>query len=492
MLNLQALINRKIQARIKARTERRAEGKRPKIESLANLPLLDFVPRVTPRWQRPKHLARVAELFERARRGERVRALVSAPPRHGKTELVLHAIPWYLAARQADTVAYIAYGAQFAQGKSRLARGYAREAGFRFSDEFNTVAEWRNTQGGGCIATGIDGPLTGKGAHLLLVDDPHKDRVEAESPHARDLVEEWFRGTGLTRLEPNGSAIVFQQRWVADDLIGRLHAATEEHWEYINLPALYDPETGEADDENGVPLWPERWSLEALNALRLEVGEYNWASQYGGNPRPRGGRVYQRDPMRYAEPDLDDALLVLSIDGAGTEDTRADFTAAVAQAIKGHGHTQTSDILEVWQDQLTPEHCAPKLLEFQQRRGGGALHIEATRDGKAIATALLAIEPELHIILVPVVGDKFVRAQSSAAAWNQGRIRVPAHAPWLTPFLAQVSRFTGVGSMKDDMVDAFTLGWNLVAEAPPIQEAAMPPVQPPTNDDRDASFFAER
>ena len=81
---------------------------------------------------------------------------------------------------QTDTVAYIAYGAQFAQGKSRLARGYAREAGFRFSDEFNTVAEWRNTQGGGCIATGIDGPLTGKGAHLLLVDDPHKDRVEAE------------------------------------------------------------------------------------------------------------------------------------------------------------------------------------------------------------------------------------------------------------------------------------------------------------------------
>lgn len=492
MINLQALINQRLRERLKAKEARKAEARRPRVEDLAALPLLDYVPRVTPRWQRPKHLARVAELFERARRGERVRALVSAPPRHGKTELVLHAIPWYVGGCPAHTVAYVAYGAQFAHGKSRLARGYAREAGFRFSPDFDTIAEWRNTAGGGCIATGIDGPLTGKGCHLLLVDDPHKDRPEAESPHARDLVEEWFRGTGLTRLEPGGSAIVFQQRWVADDLIGRLEAATDEHWEYVNLPALMDPETGEQDDENGVPLWPERWSREALLALKLEVGEYNWASQYGGNPRPRGGRVYQRDPARYVDPNLDDAYLVLSVDGAGTEDTRADFTAAVAQAIRGHGHTQTSDILEVWQDQLTPERAAPKLYEFQQRRGGGALHIEATRDGKAIARALWAIEPNLVIELVTVVGDKFVRAQSSAAAWNQGRVRVPAHAPWLADFLSQVSKFTGVGSTKDDMVDAFSLGWNLIAEGPVTEEATTPPPTEPEDDSRSLSAFASR
>lgn len=490
MINLQALISQRVRDRLKARAERKAAAKRPKAEDIAGLSLLDFVPRVTPRWQRPEHLARVAELFERARRGERVRALVSAPPRHGKTELVLHSIPWYLAGRQTDTVAYVAYGAQFAHGKSRFARAYAREAGFQFSPDFDTIAEWRNQRGGGCIATGIDGPLTGKGCNLLIVDDPHKDRVEAESPHARDLVEEWFRGTGLTRLEPEGSVIVFQQRWVSDDLIGRLEAANEG-WEYINLPAIYDPETGEQDDEDGVPLWPERWSREALLALKLEVGEYNWASQYGGNPRPRGGRVYQRDPVRYVDPRLDDALLVLSVDGAGTEDTRADFTAAVAQAIRGHGHTQTSDILEVWQDRLIPEHSAPKLYEFQQRHHG-ALHIEATRDGKAIAKALLAIEPNLDIRLVPVVGDKFIRAQSSAAAWNQGRVRVPAHAPWLTDFLAQVGRFTGVGSTKDDMVDAFTLGWNLVAEGAPVEDLPAPPVPPPVDEARDLAAFAAR
>lgn len=417
--------------------------------------LLDFVPRVTPRWQRPKHLARVAALLERARRGERVRALVSAPPRHGKTELLLHSIGWHLDANPYDTVAYVSYGAQFAQSKSRLARDYALNAGFDAHPEFFTVAEWRNRRFGGCVATGIDGPLTGKGFNLLLLDDPHKDRIEAESPLLRDRVEEWFRGTALTRLEPGGSVIVFQQRWHTDDLVGRLERATDEHWEYVNLAAITD----------GEPLWPERWSLEELEKLRREVGEYNWSSQYGGNPIPRGGKVFQRDAARYVTPQIDGARIVLSVDGAGTEGTRSDFTAAVALAVSGTGAAMTGDVLEVWQAQMTPEHSAPELLAFQQRHGGGKFHIEATRDGHSIARTLKAIEPELRIEFVAPIGDKFVRAQPAAAAWNQGRVRVAQHAPWVPVFLNQADKFTGVGSKKDDMVDAFTQAWNVAAES---------------------------
>lgn len=415
--------------------------------------LLDYVPRITPRWQRPDHLAPVAALLDRARRGERVRALVSAPPRHGKTELLLHAIPWYLDARPLEGVAYLSYGAQFAQSKSRLARDYARAAGWDAHPEFDTVAEWRNRVFGGCVATGVGGPLTGKGFGLVLFDDPHKDRVEAESPLMRDRVEEWFRGTVLTRLEPGGSVIVFQQRWHGEDLYGRLAAATDERWETVNLEAL--------DEATGKPLWPSRWTRDELEKLRREVGEYNWFSQFKGNPVPRGGRVFQRDAARYITPSIEGARIVLSVDGAGTENTRADYTAAIAQAIKGEGDTQTSDVLEVWQAQLTPEHAAPELLAFQRRHGDGLLHIEATRDGKAIGAALKSIEPALRIEYVPPIGDKFVRAQPVAAAWNQGRVRVPMHAPWVPGFLSQAERFTGVGSRKDDMVDALTQGWNV-------------------------------
>jgi predicted phage terminase large subunit-like protein len=448
--------------------------------------LLDYIPRITPKWQRPVHLAPVARLFERSRRGERVRALVSAPPRNGKTELVLHAIPYYLEARPDRTVGYVSYGAQFAEGKSRLARDYARNAGFNFHPEFNTVGEWRNDQFGGCVATGIGGPLTGKGLDLLVVDDPHKDRVEAESPLLRDRVEEWFRGTGLTRLEPDASVIVFQQRWHPDDLFGRCENAVDEGWEIINLPALYDPATGEPADD-GVPLWPQRWTREALQKLRIEVGEYNWWSQYFGKPRPRGGKVFQRDPARYIEPSLDGARIVLSVDGAGTESTRSDFTAAVALAVIGYGSELRGDVLEVWQDQLVPERAAPELLAFQRRHGGAPLRIENTRDGKAIASALKKIEPDLVIELITPIGDKFIRAQPAAAAWNQGRIRVPMHAPWVPKFLAQADKFTGVGSKKDDMIDALSQGWNVaLGLAQPAEDPPDPDVSSRWSDNGDS------
>jgi predicted phage terminase large subunit-like protein len=436
------LTQEELEAIHRAESEERLEG-----ESL-----LDFVPRITPRFMRPGHLARVADAIERARRGERVRALVSAPPRHAKTELLLHGIPYYLGSNPSDSVAYVSYGAQFAHGKSRLARGYAHEAGFSFHPDFNTVAEWRNTSGGGCVATGIDGPLTGKGFNLALVDDPHKDRIEAESPLARDRVEEWFRGTLLTRMEPGGSVLVFMQRWHDDDLVGRLLKDADTPWEYIALEAI--------DDEMVSPLWPERWSPADLASLRNEVGEYNWWSQYKSKPRPRGGKVFQRDPVRYLEPAIEGARIILSLDGAGTEDTRADHTAAMALACTGARDQLRVDIIECWRDQLTPEHAAPHVLAFQQRNGGGEFLIESTRDGKAIAAALRKIEPRIRIRFVPPIGDKFIRAQPGAAAWNQGRVRVPMHAPWVPAMLTEFEKFTGVGSRKDDQVDAFSQGFN--------------------------------
>jgi predicted phage terminase large subunit-like protein len=424
--------------------------------------LLDYIPRITPRFMRPMHLAPVAKLIERARRGERVRALISAPPRHAKTELLLHGIPYYLAANPTDSVAYVSYGAQFAHGKSRFARGYAETAGFNFHPEFNTVAEWRNTEGGGCVATGIDGPLTGKGFQLLLLDDPHKDRIEAESPRARDVVEQWFRGTATTRVEPGGSILVFMQRWHDDDLVGRLLRDADSEYEYIALEAIDDAET--------TPLWPERWTIDDLAKLRAEVGDYNWWSQYKSKPRPRGGKVFARDPARYVEPDLSGARIILSVDAAGTEGTKSDYTVGGALAFRGVGTEMVCDILDLWRDKKTPETAAPMLFEFQQRVAKGVpFYIEATAHGKQLHKALKAIEPGLRITEIPPIGDKFVRAQPVAAAWNQGRVRIPMHAPWVPEFITEFEKFTGLADRHDDQVDMLSLGWNAAAaNGPPV------------------------
>jgi predicted phage terminase large subunit-like protein len=399
----------------------------------------------------------VARLLERARRGEIVRALVFAPPRHGKSELFLHAIPWWLAEHPEHTVGYITYGAQFSEAQSRKAREYAAASGFVARPDFDTVGEWRNAQFGGCVATGIDGPTLGKGFHLLIIDDPHKNRVEAESPRQRDLVHDSFKGTLEQRMEPGGSIVVTHQRWVDDDLIGRLK--TEGGWEVVELPAI------RAD---GAPLWPERYDLAALDRLRRN-NDYNWWSQYMGTPRPRGGAVFKKEPLRFEGGGRDGRRIVLSVDSAGTESTRSDWTVAVAMAFDGTGASMTANIVDMVRVQLEPQDAAKVLRDFQRRNGGGVMHIERSRDGRSQSAALRKICPDLRLIEVAPVGEKFIRAQPYASGWNDepSRVAVPADAtahPWVPDLLAEHRLFTGRGDKHDDVIDACSQGWNVAGE----------------------------
>ena len=316
-------------------------------------------------------------------------------------------------------------------------------------------AEWRTTQRGGCLATGIGGPLTGQGCKVAFVDDPVKNREEAESALIRQRTWDWFTSTLWTRIEPGGSCIVLHTRWHEDDLIGRLARGDMPGvaWEVVNLPAI----SLDADGTERA-LWPERWPVEEL-AHKRAANEYDWASLYQGAPRPRGGAVF-RTPARYQEPQLDGARIVLAVDPAGSESTRADWTVAVALAVTGHGAEMRADVLDAERFRAETGEAARRLLAFQRRRGGGALHIEASRDGKSIAKTLRDIAPELVLHELAPRGDKFVRSQPLATAWNDGRVRVPMSAAWLPEYLSVFERFTGVNDRHDDDVDATAHAWN--------------------------------
>ena len=223
----------------------------------ADAGLLDAIPRVSPRYEPPVHLAPVVELLERSRR-EPVRGLVSVPPRHGKTELIAHGLAWLLSRDPRRTHAYVTYAAQVAYSKSRSIRDYARTLGVPIRPDAEALHEWRTPERGGLLATGIGGPLTGHGVDgVLVVDDPTKNREEAESAVLREKNHGWFTSVAMTRVEPRGSVIVVHTRWHEDDLIGRL--AGEADWEYVNLPAI-------APD--GAALWPSRWPVEELAKKR--------------------------------------------------------------------------------------------------------------------------------------------------------------------------------------------------------------------------------
>lgn len=438
-------------------------------------PLLEFVPRISPHLLAPRHLAPLAAALERTLT-ESVDLCVSVPPQHGKTELILHAIAQGLALRPADTVGYVSYAAEQAYSKSRLARDYAQAAGVTLRADSNATHEWRTVQGGGLLATGIGGPLTGQGVRRLIVDDPFKSRDDADSPLMRQRACDWLTSTGTTRVPEDGSRIIVQTRWHDDDLIGRMESGKYGPWEVINIPMLAD-DRGQPSDEGTRVLWPRQqlpdgrwvgWTLPGVHKRRVALGPYDWWSLCQGKPRPKGGAIFGKDnvePARYdagpdGKPSLEGARVVLAVDPAGTEDTAADHTVAVAVAMRGYGDDQVGDLLDVLRVQLEPQQSAPFLLAFQQKWGNGALLIEASRDGKALKKALQKIEPRLRIRLIPPIGDKFTRAQPLAAAWNKGRFRLPRAAEWLLDLLTEFSKFTGLGDAHDDQVDACAHAWN--------------------------------
>lgn len=424
--------------------------------------LVDFVPSISPRFAAPRHLRPFAELIQRAVR-EPVRALVSVPPRHGKTELILHSIPWILRQFPEYPIGYVSYAADISRSKSRSARDYARLASIELREDANALNEWRTPQNGGVLATGIGGPLTGQGLRILFVDDPIKNREEAESLTIRERNYQWFTSTAMTRLEPEGSAIVCHTRWHEDDLVGRLKGETQrwydtngsegEEWECLNLQAL-DEITGEA-------LWPERWSAEVLEKRKRTVGPYDWASLFQGDPRPREGKLF-RDPARYTTAEVDGRRIIIGVDVAGTASTRANWTVASVMAFDGYGDELQADVVEVlrMQEEI-PEVC--RRLERLQQTYGAPLIVEAAGIGKAVPQTLRDVNPRLDITAVNPIGDKWTRAQSYAAGWNSGRVRVPltdSGAPWLQAFVGVHKDFTGKGDACDDDVDSGAHSWN--------------------------------
>jgi hypothetical protein len=450
--------------------------------------LLDFLPRHWPGLISPRHLAPLANLFERVVRGERVRALVSVPAQHGKTTLLLAGIAWLLRRQPTWPVAYVTYAQDQADTQSILAQRVALSAGAITGSERQTLRTWSTPRGGSAFFTGVGGPLTGNPARLLLIDDPYKNRIEADSPLTQSRVEDYLTSVGLTRLPEDGSAISVHTRWNENDLNGRLGRGEigAGDWETVNLPFLSNV-SGEADDTGDVVLWPREqlatgawvgWTPEGARQRLREVGPHDAASIYQGHPRPRGGTVY-RQPDRCLMPHLTGSRLVIGADCAGTDGPLSNHSVFVALAVRGYGETMTADVAGILRLKLRPEHAAPPVLAWQRSFGGTPLHIEATRDGRDLGAALQRIAPGLAIAYVGATGDKFLRAQPSAAAWNAGRIRVPVDARTmrsttdddLSDFVRVTTRFTGMGDAHDDDVDALSHAWSVAQTPAPVNRS---------------------
>ncbi len=450
-------------------------------------PLRDWLRTWVPgHWPIPPHLEPLLAAIDRASR-EPVRLLVSMPPRHGKTETIITGLGWNVARFPDRLNAYTTYSASRAKGKSRKARRLALRAGVNLDKAAASVYDWRTLQGGGLICGGIDSGLTGEGIEgILVVDDPFKGPKEAQSELVRESVHEWFNEVAYTRLNPGGSCIVVQTRWHDEDLIGHLHALSssgdlQETWEYLNVPAIRDREeifgSEPADDDSAVQraLWPDRYPLERLRAIRSLIGPYSFSALFQGRPVPRGGRVFG-NPARYSKLPDEKFRIVIAVDAAGTAKTKSDYTAAVVIATVGRAEYMKAYLLEVLRfrkdvsDSGQLQEAAEKLYKLQQRWGNTGLAIEKSRDGEAMYKAIKSINRNLKLYLIPPIGDKFTRSQPCAAGWNDNRFLVPMHAPWLQDYLSEMAKFTGVSDAHDDQVDATSHAWNVASGIAPLQQ----------------------
>lgn len=410
----------------------------------------------------PRHLAPMLELLERTER-EPVRAIVNVPPRHSKTESILHFIAYRLARRPWETIAYVTYGHSLAVSKSRLAREYALRSGIRLRDDASAVHEWRTQEMGGALFTSIGGAITGQGANCLLIDDAHKDRAEAESALHREAVWEWYTGTGYHRLEPNGSVIVTCTRWHPEDLTGRLlkeHA--HENWEVVNLPALGrldDRGIRVADDDSGDALWPEQWPREAL-LRKKAIDAYEWQSQFQQNPVGRGNSVF-RGARFYTELPTERFRVGKGIDLASTARTRADFSVAVVLV----EHEGLYYVVDVRRAQCEAPAFARELEAANVTWPSGGWHWFCSTTERLAAQLLT--DRGVHVQAELATTDKFLRAGPVATAWNDGKILVPRDAPWLKSFLDELGRFTGVNDKHDDQIDALASAFESVRHSAP-------------------------
>ena len=416
--------------------------------------LLDFIARVSPKLDRPEHLRPLVDFFYRAASGS-VLCCTSVPPQHGKTVTISHLLVWFMLLFPHRRNAYVSYSIKRAERVGRQMLDIARRAGLDLV--VSNQDRWVTRHGGGIIITGIGGSIIGDPVDgIFVVDDAHKDREEAGSATVRDTTVEYVTVTASSRLHPCSSMLVNGTRWHVSDVIGSLREIEDrEHigWEFVNIPAI---------DADGNALWPKHRPLDFIQRQRKIHGEYDFAAEFLGRPVAEGHEIFG-EPNRYDKANIWGGVTLVACDPAATAKTSADSSAIVVanMQIRDDG-LPIMDILDVRCMQVEIPQLVAELVRVQKHWESPVV-IESVAGFKAVPQMLRAIDPSLRIIEVSPSVDKLIRARPVAAAWNDGRVRVPRtseNAPWLHSFLTEARKFTGIGDKHDDQVDALAHVFN--------------------------------
>lgn len=434
------------------------------------------------RYQRAPHHALIASKLEAVERGEILRLIITMPPRHGKSELASRRFPaWFMGRDPYRQVIFATYNQTFAEDFGRDVRSVMRSPGFaaafpscELKRDSQAADRLQTTEGGLMAFVGAEGSVTGRGADLLLIDDPFKGRTEAESAAERKAVWDFFTSAAYTRLMPGGRIVIILTRWHEDDLVGRIfnqdYVDPEEaaKWEVLSLPAI---------NESGEALWPDRYPLETLTSIRRTIGSRDWSALYMQKPTPDDGMYFLRQMFKPYQ--LGELPKNLSVYGASDHavGTKQQNDASVLGCA---GVDEQGDIWllpDLAWGRFAADVAVDEMIDQFQRNKPIFWWAEKGHISKSIGPFLNQRMREREVYqsveeMTPSA-DKLTRARSIMARAAVRPIRVPAFMGWWPDALEQLLKFPN--ATHDDFVDWLSwigIGLDRLANARPSRKIA--------------------
>jgi predicted phage terminase large subunit-like protein len=428
--------------------------------------------------------------LEAVERGDVDRLMVLMPPGSAKSTYVSTLFPpWYLARHPNHAVVAASHTAELAERFGRRVRNIVNEhsatLGFVLAPDIQAANQWETTAGGEYFAVGVLGAVTGRRADIVIIDDPVKSRLEADSETVRDRVWEWWKADLLTRLKPGAKIVLVMTRWHEDDLGGRLLTEMDaggRKWEVLRLPmeAELDDPLGRAPGE---PLWPE-WFTDDMRA-DANRDQRTWSALYQQAPAPDTGIYFERSWLRPAMsvPRRDDMRVYAGSDYAVTQDG-GDWTVHV---IVGMDPDNRLWLLDLWRGRTASDAWVDALCDMILQWNPVAWAEEQGQIKAGIGPFLDRRQRERRAFVArrpfPTRGDKAVRAQSIRGRMALDGLHYLASAPWRAEFEAELMTFPA--GKHDDQVDALGLVGQLLDIMTPGQKPQPPE---PTRDSWDIAF----
>jgi predicted phage terminase large subunit-like protein len=428
---------------------------------------LDFIKHVYPDYKVGAHHARLAKLFEEIAQGKRKRVIVNIAPRHGKSELISYLAPaWFLGNHPAKKVIMASHTADLAVNFGRRVRNLVGSDAYKdifpeisLQADSKSASRWGTNKDGEYFAIGVGGALAGRGADLFIIDDPHSEQ-DAKLGKASVFLPawEWFQSGPLQRLMPGGAIVVVMTRWSKLDLTGQIvdqmiKNDDVDQWEVVEFPAILEDKDGYE-----VPLWPEFWSIEELQARRAALDIRYWNAQYLQNPVSEEGALIKREWWNIWEEEDPPAceFIIMTLDAAQEANNRADYNALTTWGVFFNEDVNNYNIILL--------NAIKQRLEFPELK---QLCIEEYRDWEPDAFIVekksngAALYQEFRRMGIPVGEftpgkgqDKVSRVNAVSDLFAGGVVWAPDKR-WAHEVIEECNDFPS--GANDDLVDSTTL-----------------------------------